>query len=267
MNAIKLVVFDWAGTTVDHGSVAPVVAFQRAFVRHGVEVTAAEARGPMGLHKEDHLRALLRLGTVAQRWQQAHGRAWSEADVGSLYRDFTTAQMEALESRGRLVPDLLEVVDALRRIGVSIGATTGYFRAAAERVHAAAAAQGYCPDAAACADDVPAGRPAPWMMFRVMEALGVYPPSAVVKVGDTVPDVQEGFSAGAWSVAVLRTGSEVGCTEEEWEALPAPDRQDRLQAARRKLLAAGAHAAIETLAELPACIEDFSRRLGRGDKP
>jgi phosphonoacetaldehyde hydrolase len=267
MIGIQLVVLDWAGTTVDHGSVAPVVAFRQAFARHGVEVTAAEARGPMGLHKEDHLRALLRLDAVARRWRQAHGRDWSEADVGSLYRAFTGAQMEALGSRSGLVPGLLEVVVALRSAGLRIGATTGYFRAAAERVYAAAAAQGYQPDAGVCAEDVPAGRPAPWMMFRVMEALGVYPPATVVKVGDTAPDVQEGLAAGAWAVAVLRTGSEVGCNEEEWEALSAEDRRQRLGAARAKLLAAGAHAAIETLAELPACIEDFSDRLRRGEKP
>jgi phosphonoacetaldehyde hydrolase len=267
MNDIRLVVLDWAGTTVDHGSVAPVVAFQRAFARHGVEITAAEARGPMGLHKEDHLRALLRMDAIARRWQQAHGRAWSEEDVAGLYRTFSAAQMEALEAHNRLVPGLLQMVAALRRAGLRIGATTGYFRAAAERVYAAAAAQGYFPDATSCAEDVPGGRPAPWMIFRVMEALAVYPPSAVVKVGDTVPDVQEGLAAGAWSVAVLRTGSEVGCTEEEWEALAAPERQGRLEAARRKLLAAGAHAAIETLAELPACIEDLTRRLDRGERP
>jgi phosphonoacetaldehyde hydrolase len=113
----------------------------------------------------------------------------------------------------------------------------------------------------------PAGRPAPWKMFRLREALNVYPPAAVVKIGDTVPDVGEGLAAGAWSVAVLRTGSEVGCTEEEWAALPEDERCRRLEAARRKLLAAGAHAAIDTLAELPAFIADVSDRPGRGEKP
>ena len=51
-----------------------------------------------------------------------------------------------------------------------------------------------------------------------MEALGIYPPTAVVKVGDTVPDIGEGLAAGAWSVGVLRSSSEVGCTEEEWDS-------------------------------------------------
>jgi phosphonoacetaldehyde hydrolase len=66
---IRLVVFDWAGTTVDHGSRAPVAAFVRAFAGHGVEVTPDEARGPMGLHKRDHIRAMLQMPAVARRWR------------------------------------------------------------------------------------------------------------------------------------------------------------------------------------------------------
>ena len=42
---IRLVVLDWAGTTVDHGSCAPVAPFVAAFARSGVEVSPAEARG------------------------------------------------------------------------------------------------------------------------------------------------------------------------------------------------------------------------------
>jgi len=46
---IKLVVFDWAGTTVDHGCYAPVAPFVDAFAQHGVTITTAESRGPMRL--------------------------------------------------------------------------------------------------------------------------------------------------------------------------------------------------------------------------
>ncbi|MGV2339672.1 MAG UNVERIFIED_CONTAM: hypothetical protein LVR18_38635 [Planctomycetaceae bacterium] len=52
---IQAVVFDWAGTTVDHGSRAPAAVFQEIFRRRGVEITAAEARGPMGRAKHEHI--------------------------------------------------------------------------------------------------------------------------------------------------------------------------------------------------------------------
>jgi phosphonoacetaldehyde hydrolase len=267
MTHIKLVVFDWAGTTVDHGSMAPLAAFLKAFAERGVRLTPAQARAPMGQEKGAHLRALLADPDVARAWRQAHGRDYDEADVLGLYHRFTALQLEEIDQHARLTPHVLETAAALRQQGIHLGATTGYFRAAAERLYAAARAQGFSPDACACADDVPSGRPAPWMVFRVMEMLNVYPPAAVVKVGDTVPDVGEGLAAGAWSVAVLRTGSEVGVTEAEWAALPEADRRSRLGAARQKLLDAGAHAVLETLAELPALVAEIGERLGRGEKP
>ena len=64
---VRLVIFDWAGTTIDPGSRAPLVPFVRAFAARGVEITPEEACGPMGLHKKDHIRALLQLAPVARR--------------------------------------------------------------------------------------------------------------------------------------------------------------------------------------------------------
>jgi phosphonoacetaldehyde hydrolase len=262
-----LVIFDWAGTTVDHGSRAPVMPFIRALAARGVPITPDEARGPMGLHKRDHLRALLQMPAVSRRWRERHGSDATAHELDDLYRHFRQLQLEGIDEFTRLVPSLLDVVSWLRNRGIAIAATTGYFRAAAERVYRAAAAQGYRPDHCLCADEVPAGRPAPWMVFRIMEALGVFPPAEVVKVGDTVPDMGEGLAAGAWSVGVLRSSSDVGCTEEEWDRLPRAEQVRRLASCREKLLAAGAHAVVETLADLPAVLDDLDARLGRGEKP
>ena len=55
---IKLVVFDWAGTTIDHGCLAPAAAFRELFAAHGIEATLEQARAPMGLEKRDHIRAM-----------------------------------------------------------------------------------------------------------------------------------------------------------------------------------------------------------------
>jgi phosphonoacetaldehyde hydrolase len=264
---IRLVIFDWAGTTIDAGSRAPLVPFVRAFSACGVDITPEEARGPMGLHKKDHIRALLQLPTVARRWRERHGNSASENDIDELYRLFKPLQLEVIDEFARLVPGLLDCIGQLRRRGIAIGASTGYFRAAAERVYQAATFQGYSPDFCVCAEEVPAGRPEPWMMFRIMEALRCFPPASVVKVGDTAPDIGEGLSAGAWSVGILRSSSEVGCTEEEWEALPHAEQVRRLATCREKLLAAGAHAVVETLAELPTLLDDLEKRLGRGEKP
>lgn len=267
MDGVKLVVFDFAGTTVDHGCLAPLQAFITLFAERGVPVSAAQARTPMGLDKGDHIRAMLRDPDVARLWRQTHGRDSTEADFHSLYERFVILQLEVIDRYSDIVPHLLETVAELRSRGIRVGATTGYFKEAADRVVASARAQGYEPEYTCCAQEVSAGRPAPWMLFRVMERLNVYPPAAVVKIGDTVPDILEGRSAGAWSVGVLRASSEMGLSQAEWDRLPATERGDRLASAARKLLGAGAHAVMETLADVPALITEINGRLRHGEKP
>ena len=51
MSLIKAVIFDWAGTMIDFGSRAPMGAFVEVFGEFGVDLTVAEARGPMGLRE------------------------------------------------------------------------------------------------------------------------------------------------------------------------------------------------------------------------
>ena len=48
MKHVKAVIFDWAGTVVDYGSLAPMGAFVETFAEFGVAISIDEARGPMG---------------------------------------------------------------------------------------------------------------------------------------------------------------------------------------------------------------------------
>jgi phosphonoacetaldehyde hydrolase len=258
---IKLVIFDWAGTTVDFGSCAPAFSFLQAFAEFGVDVTLAEARAPMGLHKKDHLREMLKAEPLAAKWQLARGTAWTEADIDALYARVTPLQTAAAAERGTLCPGVRECVTELRRRGVRIGATTGYFRAAAEAVYAAGAAQGYTPDAMCCADDVSAGRPAPWMIYRILEATNSYPPTTVVKVGDTLIDIHDGVNAGVWSVGVVDSSNLMGLTLEEFAALSDEEKDACRATIREQYFDAGADGVIDTLDELPGLIDELEKLL------
>ena len=66
------VVFDWAGTIVDFGSLAPMGAFVDLFAGHGITISVAQARIPMGLPKIEHIRSLGQLPEVAAQWQLVH---------------------------------------------------------------------------------------------------------------------------------------------------------------------------------------------------
>ena len=117
---------------------------------------------------------------------------------------FKPMQLEVIRNYSKLIPGTLETVKWLRDRGIKIGSTTGYFKEASQANLEEAKQQGYEPDAAFCSDDVPSGRPYPWMVMRNMLKTNIFPPAAVVKVDDTAVGVEEGLNAGTWGVGVSK---------------------------------------------------------------
>ena len=103
--------------------------------------------------------------------------------------------------------------------------------------------------------------PAPFMVFECMRQLNVYPPRCVVKVGDTVVDMQEGKNAGAFAIGILTGSNLLGLTKEEYDAMPAELLAQRKQVAADRYRAAGADLVIDSIRDLPAAIETLNERL------
>ena len=74
MKKIKAVIFDWAGTTVDYGCMAPVQAFVEVFKQYGIEPTMEEVRKPMGMLKIDHIRTMLQMERICGLWVEKYGK-------------------------------------------------------------------------------------------------------------------------------------------------------------------------------------------------
>jgi phosphonoacetaldehyde hydrolase len=221
----------------------------------------------MGAHKLVHIRQISQVPTVARKWQMVHGRPVTEDDVQKMFHQFVPLQLDCLAQYADLIPGTLEVVAELRKRGVKIGSTTGYTREMMDLLLKEAARRGYVPDATVCATDVPAGRPEPWMCLRNAEKLGVYPMEACIKIGDTIPDVEEGLNAGMWTIGLAKSGNELGMNEREIAALPADRLQARLERAYRRMAAAGAHFVVDTIADVLPVIERIGERIAAGERP
>jgi phosphonoacetaldehyde hydrolase len=264
---IRAVILDWAGTAVDFGCMGPVAVFVEVFARRGVSVTIPEARGPMGLMKKDHIRAMCGMPSVAENWRQVFGRVPDESDVADMYAETEPLMAEMIARHADPVPGLIEAVAAFRDMDLRIGSTTGYTRPMMETLMPLARQRGYAPDFMACPTDAPAGRPYPYMCWQNAVALEVYPLEAVVKIGDTVSDIQEGLNAGMWTVGLTEQGNEMGFPEAELSAMPPARRRERLEAAENRLVGAGAHFLARRIGDCPAIIEEISSRLALGDRP
>jgi len=261
---IKAVIFDWAGTVVDYGSRAPVVAFTELFLRHGVAAPPALTRRFMGSHKKDHIRLMLQDAAFRAEWLRVNG---ADPDIDSLYHEFIPIQLDTIARHADVIPGVADLCNELRSAQIRIGTTTGYVRELMGGLLEAAAANGFSPDCVVCADEVPAGRPAPWMALRAAMLLDAWPIAACVKVGDTVADIGEGRNGGMWTVGVTQTGNELGLSAEQTAALPEKDLQSRSEAARHRFLRAGAHYAVSSVEELIPVLEEIEARLEVGARP
>lgn len=248
---IKAVLFDWAGTTVDYGSRSPTQVFVEIFRRRGIEITVEEARGPMGRAKHEHIAMVAGLPRVAQLWSQVHGREVCEADVLEMYHDFLPLQKDILRQGSDVMPGVAEAVRVLRNHGILIGSTTGYTRELMEVVLPIAAAQGYQPDVVVCSDEVPAGRPAPWMNLLAAQKLGVYPMSSIIAVDDTPVGIEAGRNSGMKTIGVTLTGNLTGLSESDVQELTDVERDRILATAGDAFTQAGADLVLSSVVQLP----------------
>ena len=252
----QLVIFDWAGTTVDYGSFAPVHAFTLAFGKFGLAPTVEEIRAPMGMLKRDHIRTMLAMPRLHQQWEAQQGSVPDDAAVEKIYDVFEASLLESLSQYATPKPGVVETVAKLQEMGLFIGSTTGYTDKMMSVVVPQAAAQGYAPDAWFSPDSVQGlGRPYPYMIFANMARFQVPSVESVVKVGDTVADIQEGKHAGVRSLGVLEGSSVMGYTKVEYEALPPAERETAKKKAREVFFLAGADDVLDNIAQLPQWLE------------
>lgn len=266
---VKAVILDWSGTTADAYVIAPAVVFVEVFKKQGVEISMAEARGPMGLRKDLHIKALTEVPEICERWREIHDRYPEQADVDRMFADFVPMQLDCLRQYTGLLPGVAETTQALQKQGIKIGSTTGFVRSMVDILEAEAKKQGYIPDASVAGDEVEHGaRPKPFMVYRNLDMLDVHPIQSVVKVDDTTSGVGEALEAGCWGVGVARYSNYMNIdTLEQAGAMSAAELERRCEQTREILRRAGAHYVIDTIAELPDVIADVNARLARGERP
>ena len=266
---VQALILDWSGTTADAYVVAPAVVFVEVFKRQNVEISMYEARGPMGLRKDLHIKALTEVDEIKERWKGVYGKYPDQADVDRMFADFVPLQLDCLRNYTTLLPGIAEVTQRLQKQGIKIGSTTGLIRSMVDILEEDAAKQGYTPDASVAGDEVINGaRPSPHMVFKNLDLLNITPIHSVIKIDDTASGVGEAVNAGCWGVGVTRYSNYMDVdTPEEGESLSS-DEVSKKQAKTKDILEkAGAHYVIESLADIEPVIDDVNQRLARGERP
>lgn len=197
---VELAVLDMAGTTIDEGQQVYRVLAETANA-YGASPSEADIARWHGAAKHEALRALL----------TPSGGAPPNADLlDAVVADFRARLTSAYAaSPPRPLPGITDAMAALRSAGIRIALTTGFDRDIVDSLLAALGWEGESTvDAVVCGSDVAAGRPAPFMIFRAMEKLGVTDVSRVLVAGDTPRDLQAGTNSGAALVVGVLSGAD-----------------------------------------------------------
>jgi len=251
---ISAVILDWAGTTVDFGSFAPVNAFTVAFEAYGITPTMDETRAPMGMEKRAHVAKMLEGERLSALWLEKHGRPYTKNDVDAIYSKFEPALFAVLAEYTDPIDGVLDAVRQIRDMGISVGSTTGYTKAMMDIVVPSAKGKGYSPDCLICPEDTGFSRPYPYMIWRNLERMQIANIREVIKVGDTAVDMEEGKNAGCINVGVLKGSSMLGLSEKEYSEKSDAELNPLFVAAKKKYFDAGADYVIENISKLPDLI-------------
>lgn len=188
---IELMVCDMAGTTVRDAGQVPK-AFTSALAAHGIAVTPQAINSLRGAAKRLAILNLIPEG--GDRQMRAE----------QVYATFVQHLAQVFSGTVEAVPGARDMIDTLRSRGIRVALNTGFDRETTNLLLDALHWREGVVDAVVCGDEVPLGRPAPYMIFRCMEATGVVDVRRVANAGDTVLDLQAGHNAGvALNIGVL----------------------------------------------------------------
>jgi phosphonoacetaldehyde hydrolase len=264
---VKAIIVDWAGTTVDFGCIGPAKAFVQVFRKHGIELSLEDVRRPMGLAKRDHLKTILEYPQVALKWESIYKRKATGGDIDFIYQDLESAMAIVSAEFARPINGTLELLDEMHRLGIKVGSTTGYMEPIMRNLIPAAAKFGFIPDCIVNSSDVHSGRPQPWMCYLNAQRMNIYPMQTMIKIGDTIADLEEGLNAGMWTICLTLSGNEIGLSQEEVESSSATEIKQKVNAAKIRFLNAGAHYTAEGIWECLPIIDLINEKLKYGNRP
>jgi len=192
---LALVVLDIGGTLIaDHGEVPD--AMLGAFARHGITVTPLEFSEWRGASKR----------SMAKHFVELRGPKDAGAPlIDAIYADFTATATKAYE-KVQPIPGAEKAMQELAAMKLLLATTTGFDRPLCTAILSRLGWQHYFA-ASITSDDVSDGRPAPYMLFRAMEAAHVNETAQVMAVGDTPLDLQAANNGGLGAAIGVFSGA------------------------------------------------------------
>ena len=191
------ILFDLIGTTVQdshNGESLILDAFRKSFLGNGFDIDYDQINLQRGKRKKEAIRFILE-----------DNNADSEL-INKVYTDFIELLHGSICSFFE-VDGAKNVFETLKVKKIKIGIGSGLPLAFLLRIISQVGWQTINFDYIGSSDDFGKGRPDPVMIFDAVEKTGMKDKTRILKVGDTIVDIQEGKNAGVQTAVVL-TGTQ-----------------------------------------------------------
>jgi phosphonatase-like hydrolase len=193
--ATKLVVFDISGTIIEDGGEV-LTALVSALKKSGIACSADELKEWRGASKRE----------VISHFVRRQASMPSSQTVERTYGLFRCELEELYRKSVNPVPGAVATFEWCREHGMQLATTTGFHSEIRDLILERTSWRQFFA-ANISSSDVKRGRPAPFMIFRAMEAAGIADVREVVNVGDTPLDLQAGSNARVRGVVGVLTGA------------------------------------------------------------
>jgi phosphonatase-like hydrolase len=196
---IRMVVFDMAGTTVNEDNVV-YKTLQKAIGYKGYHVSLDQvlAEGA-GKEKSEAIRGILKI----------HAHTEDPQLIREIYNDFILLLEKAYETLDvGPMPNTEKLFDILKQQHIRVVLNTGYdAKTANALIKKMGWIKGVQFDGLVTASDVKQNRPDPEMIDLAMEEFGITDSREVIKIGDSIIDIEEGQNAGCRLSIGITTGA------------------------------------------------------------
>tara|TARA_Y100000389_G_C17430182_1_gene502094 strand:- start:602 stop:1534 length:933 start_codon:yes stop_codon:yes gene_type:complete len=272
---IKGIILNNSGTFIDPFSIAPTIAFVKVFKKFGINISMKESRIPMGIKKDLHIKELLKIPDIQNKWINKYCRKSNNEDIKNIYKEFIPIQLEILPKYCNLVPKVVETIDLIKKKEIKFGITSEFSREISncileniedtELLFENIVAQDDYNNSNIC---LKTGLQ-PYMIYKNMEKLNITEIDTIIKVDNTIRGLQEGINAGCWTIGITNYSNYMNIDSiEQWENMSNKEKYNRRKYVKQKMKEkSGAHYIINEFEELIAVIEDINTRLYLGEKP
>ena len=214
----SLVVFDLSGTTVSDDNAVAKCLFQ-AGLHFGLKATLEDFEKTIGtnkIHLYEHMLAQdngldVSIGSLeTQRFPQFHDKALE------IFDHYSVLMVSFYRNEVKAMPGAEDTFRWCKAKGIKVATDTGFHR----DVHQAIMEglqwkeKGLVDLCLDVEDTDGIGRPAPFLIHRAMQVLGVQSVHEVIKIGDTPADLLSGYNAGCrLNIGVLSGANESSVLE------------------------------------------------------